>query len=142
MELFLKRNIKTDRSTIGELTIDGVHECYILEDIDRGLDSHMTPTEIAQKKIHGKTAIPTGKYEIALTFSNRFNRMMPLLLKVNGFEGVRIHWGNTDKDTEGCLLTGNSMSPNMVLNSKVAYNALFQKLSSALKKEKVFITIQ
>jgi len=142
MELLLTREIKTDKSTIGELTIDGVHECYILEDIDRGLDSHMTTTEIAQKKIHGKTAIPTGKYEIALTFSNRFNRMMPLLLKVNGFEGVRIHWGNTDKDTEGCLLTGNSMSPNMVLNSKVAYNALFQKLSSALKKEKVFITIQ
>lgn len=142
MELILTRQIRTDKSTIGELTINGVHECYILEDVDRGLDSHMTLSEIAQKKIHGKTAIPIGRYEIALTFSGKFNRIMPLLLNVPGYSGVRIHWGNTDKDTEGCLLTGKSIAPNVVYSSNPAFIPLFNKLKGVVKKEKVFITIQ
>lgn len=142
MELLLTRQFKTDQSTIGELTINGVHECYILEDVDRELDGHMTISEISQKKIHAKTAIPTGKYEVAITYSNRFNKLLPLLLGVKGYEGIRIHSGNNSADTEGCLLPGVSIKSNMVLNSKVAFNNLFSKIKAALQKEKVFITVQ
>ena len=55
-------------------------------------------------KIKGKTAIPAGKYEVVVTMSNRFKRLMPLLLDVEGFDGIRIHGGNSHDDTDGCLL--------------------------------------
>jgi hypothetical protein len=67
---------------------------------------------------------------------------MPLLLKVKGFDGIRIHTGNTAKDTLGCILVGKSRSENQIGNSRIAYANLFEKLKKASKKEKIFITIQ
>lgn len=91
MELLLKRKHRTDKSTIGELSINGNFECYILEDKDRGLDSSMTLAEIKAQKVYGATAIPAGRYRVAFTFSNRFQKYLPLLIDVPGYEGVRIH---------------------------------------------------
>lgn len=142
MELLLKRNKKTELSTIGDLFINGNPECVILEDIDRGLSQDMTIGSIKSIKVHGKTAIPKGRYEIAITYSNRFKKYLPLLMNVPGFEGIRIHPGNTAEHTEGCLLPGTVPGENQVLNSRVAFNALFAKLKSVEKKEKIFITIQ
>lgn len=130
MELLLKRIHKTANSTIGELSINGKFECYILEDIER------------EVKIKGKTAIPKGRYEIAITYSNRFKKLLPLLLNVPNFEGIRIHTGNTAKDTEGCLITGKNRGIDIVSNSRLAFESLFSKLTSAVKKEKVFINIE
>jgi len=129
MILELKRKIFTDDSTIGELSIDGVFICYTLED------------KVRDKKIQNITAIPYGKYEIAITFSNRFKQYMPLLLKVPGFEGVRIHSGNKSTDTEGCILVGDSKSLNFIGNSRVTYKSLFAKIKTASKKEKLYINI-
>jgi len=141
MELILNRKIKTDKSTIGELSINGVHECYILEDVDRGLKSDMPIKEISKLKIHGVTAIPKGRYKIIITWSNRFKKQLPLLVNVLGFAGIRIHSGNAPKDTEGCLLPGTAYSKDFVSESKIAFNKLFDKIKIALLKEEVFIII-
>lgn len=129
MILELKRKIFTDDSTIGELSIDGVFFCYTLED------------KVRDAKIKNITAIAYGKYEIAITFSNRFQQYMPLLLKVPEFEGVRIHSGNKSADTEGCILVGSSKSLNFIGNSRITYKSLFAKMKLASKKEKIFINI-
>jgi hypothetical protein len=141
MEIVLKRKILTSESTIGELYVNGVFECFILEDMDRGLDKSMSLAEIQSHKIHSKTAIPTGKYEVAITFSDRFKQYLPLVLGVPGYEGIRIHPGNTAADTEGCLLPGLEKQTNVVSKSKIAFSKLFAKLKAVEKKEKIFITI-
>jgi hypothetical protein len=84
MQLELRRKIFSSNSTIGDLFVDGNFECYTLGDI-----VHDGP------KVPGRTAIPEGQYEIIINDSARFKRRMPLLLRVPGFEGVRIHSGNT-----------------------------------------------
>ena len=142
MELVLTRTTRTNRSTIGELTIDGHPECFVLEDKDRGLQQGMPLSELTALKVKTKTAIPTGRYEIVVSFSDRFKKMLPLLLDVPAFAGIRIHPGNTDANTEGCLLPGKTKSPNMVGSSRVAFTVLFDKIKAAMQTEKVFITVR
>lgn len=137
----LKREIFTDLSTIGKLFFNNKFICYILEDKDRGLKQTDSLEHIRKNKIHSKTCIPYGKYEIQLTFSNRFKKVLPLLLNVPGFEGIRIHSGNTDKDTEGCLLPGKSFSKDFVGNSKQAFMELYNIIEKELKNGKVYINI-
>ena len=109
MQITIKRLHKTDKSTIGELLIDGIFECYTLEDIERPV------------KIKAETAIPKGTYKVIINQSNRFKRLMPLLLNVPNFEGVRIHAGNTNHDTEGCILVGRTRSKDFIGQSRKAY---------------------
>lgn len=142
MELFLKREIFTDVSTIGVLSINGQFECYILEDKDRGLNSTMPLSEIEKLKVYGKTCIPYGRYEVDWTLSNRFKVYMPILLKVPGYEGIRIHKGNTEIDSLGCLLPGRKKANNMISESTFATNQLYNKIQTAKsRREKIFITI-
>ncbi|HMK20113.1 MAG TPA: DUF5675 family protein, partial [Chitinophagaceae bacterium] len=141
MELELTRSVKTNKSTIGELTVNGVFECFILEDKDRGLRKDMPISELIVMKIKTRTAIPTGRYEIVVSFSDKFQKMLPLLLDVPAFAGIRIHPGNTDANTEGCLLPGKTKSPDMIGSSRVAFTALFDKIKAALQREKIFITV-
>jgi len=142
MELTLNRKTRTQVSTIGELNIDGKFECFILEDRDRGLQPTMSLSEINNLKVHGETCIPPGRYEIVISFSDRFNKLLPLLLDVPCFAGIRIHSGNAAKDTEGCLLPGQTKGTDFVGGSRLAFNSLFSKLKAASKTEKVFITIK
>ncbi len=130
MELVLKRLIKTEKSTIGELSINGSFECYTLEDAER------------ISKVYGRTAIPKGQYEVIINYSNRFKQYMPLLLNVPDYEGVRIHSGNTANDTLGCILVGQKKGVDVIGASRLAYKALFNKMKAVEKKEKIFITIQ
>lgn len=106
MKLTLIRKYKKDKYCIGKLYIDGEYFCDTLEDKDRGLTDNMTVSEISKIKVKKETAIPTGTYKVTITYSNRFKKNMPLINNVKGFEGIRIHSGNTDKDTEGCILVG------------------------------------
>jgi hypothetical protein len=140
MELLLIRNYKGLTATLGSLYINDQFECYTLEDVVRQV--HGKP--VKDWKIKEHTAIPTGRYEVVITFSNRFKCDMPLLLNVEGFEGIRIHPGNTHENTEGCILVGNKRDTDAesVLESRVAYNALLAKLKETLGKgEKVYITV-
>ena len=142
MELTLTRKTRTNQSTIGELGINGKFECFILEDLDRGLQQGMAVSELTSKKVHGNTCIPAGRYEIGISFSNKFQKMLPLLMDVPAFAGIRIHSGNTAADTEGCLLAGQSKSKDFVGGSRLAFAALFAKIKTALKTEKIFITVK
>jgi hypothetical protein len=114
MELTIHRhtlNTKTDRNIIGDLFIDGEFFCYTLED-------EIRPEGV---KVYGATCIDAGRYKVILTKSNRFKRIMPLLLNVPNFEGIRIHGGNDSKDTHGCPL--------------VAFNTDYKKIWGTAEKE-------
>ena len=84
---------------------------------------------IRDTKIAGETAIPYGSYKVIVNMSNRFKRLMPLLVDVKGFEGVRIHNGNTKADTHGCILVGATKSKDFIGDSKVTFNKLMTKLN-------------
>ena len=114
---------------------------FTLEDKDRGLSSAMPLSEIVSKKVYGKTAIPSGRYELALTYSDRFKRILPLLLDVPGFAGIRIHPGNWAANTEGCLLLGIGFAEDAITESKKACDAFMKQFEADLKTEKVYITI-
>ena len=139
MILTLDRKYKLPTYTIGKLYIDGEYFCDTLEDKDRGLTDSMTVNEISKIKIKKETAIPTGTYKVTITYSNRFKKNMPLINNVKGFEGIRIHSGNTDKDTEGCVLVGFNKVKGNVINSRDTYNKLFNVLS---KSNNITITIK
>lgn len=120
MKLLLKRNKSTNKATIGSLYLDGKFQCYTLEDVVR------------EQKIFGETAIPTGIYKVIINRSARFGVDLPLLLNVPNYEGIRIHPGNTDKDTEGCILVGVTVTEQNTLgSSRIAFNALMEKLKTA-----------
>lgn len=130
MKMILQRGESTSKSTPGELFVDGKHECFTLEDVVRDV------------KIPGETAIPAGIYEVIINHSARFNCLLPLLLAVLGFIGVRIHTGNTDKNTEGCILVGTTQAKDWVGNSRIAFNSLFPKMQAAIaKNEKITLEI-
>ena len=82
-------------------------------------------------KTKGQTAIPFGTYDVVLSPSARFKRVMPEVLHVPGFDGIRIHMGNTIEDTEGCPLVGFDRTSANVLRSAAAFYALFERLSVA-----------
>lgn len=143
MELNVRRIARKDGYTIGRLFINNEYFCDTLEDTDRGLKDTMQVNEILAKKVKAQTAIPTGKYDVILTFSPRFKRVLPLLLSVKGYEGVRVHAGNTNKDTEGCLLVGENKVKGQVLNSRATLEKLMSILLECEKrKEKVTILIE
>ncbi len=120
MLMILQRSPSADGATVGELTIDGEHQCYTCEDVVRH-----------GPKVPGETAIPAGRYRVVVTFSNRFQRLLPLLVDVEGFEGVRIHPGNTAADTEGCILPGLLRQSNSVGQSRMAFEPLMAKIVAA-----------
>jgi len=132
-DLVLKRRYYTNISTVGELYFGEEFLAYTLEDTLR-----------KGPKLEGITAIPAGKYEVVVNFSDRFKKMMPLLLDVPGFTGVRIHSGNTAADTEGCILVGLDFSqetPNFIGRSRDAFNLVFPRIQEYVSKEKLFISI-
>lgn len=138
MNLKLIRHDFQEKATEGILLDSGEFECYTLEDKDRKLEE-------GNEKVYGLTAIPRGEYEIVITHSPAFKRDLPLLLNVPGFEGIRIHKGNYSRNTEGCILVGNTNPKNsndFIGNSKIAFDKLFNKIQNTINKgEKVFIEI-
>jgi hypothetical protein len=147
MQIYLTREIFNATYTLGKIYIPATknnieYKCYTLEDLDRDIYQKTPITEIARVKIMGETAIPYGTYEVGITYSNRFKRLMPQLFDVPGFSGIRIHTGNFDGDTDGCILVGIDSGDDMIFRSREAYAKLFPILQDACSKEKVFITIQ
>ena len=124
MKLLLQREAFSPDSTISRLYVNSVMECFTLEDTDRKLEE-------GGEKIAGSTCIPRGTYRVILDYSNRFKRVLPRLLDVPNYVGVRIHPGNTSADTEGCILPGTGTAPDRVYNSRAAFEKLFQKMEQA-----------
>lgn len=125
MKLLLLRETFSPISTLGTLYANGVKIGYTCEDRDRKLE------EVPAAKIHGQTAIPRGKYRVVLSFSNRFQKIMPEILTVPGFSGVRIHGGNTAEDTEGCPLLGSIKTREGVRSCKEVNALLIATLQQA-----------
>ncbi len=130
LNLTLKRINFSPFSTIGELSIDGEWTCFTLEDCDRALEN---PENV---KIPGETAIPRGLYQVVITHSNRFGRLMPRLMEVPQFTGVLIHPGNSAADTHGCILVGRTKGIDRVYESRLAFDSLFTRINSAIRWEK------
>lgn len=142
MELRLEREPSTSKSTPGVLFVDGVRLAYTLEDLvrERRYDDGSL-IAVSVWKVPNQTAIPSGRYPVVLNWSVRFKRIMPLLLGVQGFSGVRIHKGNTNADTEGCILVGAfRRSMDEIGDCALVFDALMEKLESA--KDQIFITIE
>ena len=116
MKLKLQRIFKGNNYTIGSLFIDGEFFSNTLEDAVR------------DRKIKHETAIPAGTYEVKLTLSARFGKILPILLNVPNFEGIRIHAGNTISDTSGCILVGENKIKGRVINSQLTMAKLMDKL--------------
>ncbi len=128
MLIEVKRFEFKDTHTVGKMYVDGVYECYTLEDAVRN-----------GTKVIGKTAIPIGTYKLIIDASTRFKQDMPHILDVPDFTGVRIHAGNTSADTDGCILLGSSWAgKDFIGNSKIAYKKFFDKLK---QNKTVSITI-
>lgn len=140
LDITLERIANRPTYCIGRLYVDGVYFSDTLEDVDRGLDDTMSEQEILSKKVYGQTAIPTGIYRVILNYSPKYKKVMPLLLNVKGYSGIRIHSGNTDKDTLGCILVGENKVVGKVINSRVKYEALYKRICQA--KGNVKITIR
>lgn len=154
MNLKLIREVFDDKSTVGDLLVDGQHECYTLEDKDRKLEQYLAGVDPANHdaysaalaqlkaaKVYGETCIPRGTYEVAITFSPHFGRLMPLLMNVPGYDGVRIHSGVKPADTLGCILVGEESDIDALRSSRVAFDALFPKLVAACAVGKVLLEI-
>ena len=117
MTVELQRESVTDAGTIGRLAIDGVFQCYTLEP---GGDEQAHP------------AIPAGAYGVIITPSLRFKRLLPLIVGVRGRTGIRVHPGNDDDDTEGCLLLGEHRIGALLLGSRAACEAFQHAIAMPL----------
>lgn len=139
LELLIKRDKFNPLQTLGTLSVDGKFECYTLEDTFRevkGLPTHLW-------KVPGKTAIPVGRYRLSITMSNRFKKLLILLAGVLGFVGVRMHAGNKEVDTEGCILLGDIRFATYIGSSRTAVARVQAKVQAALDRgEEVWLTIQ
>lgn len=125
MKLTLTRISMGDDCTVGVLS-DGLEAlCYTLEDRLREIEG----IPVTDWKVPGSTAIPRGSYRVVCDYSERFHRVLPRLLDVPGFEGIRIHPGNTSKDTEGCVLVGLEWPGGAeILHSQTALSRLLAKI--------------
>ena len=135
MELKLNRIFLGSSATIGELYIDKKYIADTLEDRVRP----------EGEKVYGKTAIPEGTYEMVLSYSPRFKKILPEILNVPNFTGIRIHCGNSSADSSGCILVGtwDGEKEDWVSDSKIAFNKLMSLLQEATdKKEPITITIK
>ena len=132
MDLQLKRVEFCTDYTIGRLSIDNQFFCFTLEPKVRTDGS----------KVAGHTAIPAGTYQVVIDMSTRFGKMMPHILNVSGFEGIRIHPGNTDVDTEGCVLLGMTWAGgDFVGQSQLAFSKFVPQLEKGLLEGPVILQI-
>lgn len=130
MKVVVERRWPKSEYTIGRVYINDTFFCNSLEDCDRGLQQWMSVAEIDMAKVYGETAIPKGKYIVTMDYSPKYKRVMPHVMNVKGFTGIRIHSGNAAKDSLGCILLGKNDKPGWISNSR----ATCQKFETLLKE--------
>lgn len=119
MIIVVRRKATDGVATLGEMFVDGIHECFTLEP---------------------PNPIPAGTYDLIINWSERFKRLMPLVCNVPGHSGIRIHWGNWAKDTEDCLLVGQTIGNDFIGHSVAEFDTLFLKIQHALDNGSLTIT--
>lgn len=131
MLVVIERKWKKDTYTIGRVFIDGNFFANSMEDRDRGLIKNMPLVDIRRIKVYGETAIPTGKYKVTMTYSPKYKRVMPQIMNVKGFTGIRIHSGNTAADSLGCILLGKNDKVGWISNSRETCKKFEELLNKA-----------
>ena len=119
MNFVVQRQKQDDTATTGELLINGVHYCFTLE-----------PAK----------PIPAGTYDLIIDWSVRFGRLMPHVLNVPGYTGIRIHWGNWAINTEGCTLVGETQGDDFIGQSVAEFDQLFRMIQEAVAEGPTTIT--
>jgi len=122
MELKLHRIFHNNKYTIGKLFLDGILFCDTIEDVERDI------------KIQNETAIPKGRYQVIVNQSTRFKRLLPLLLNVPQFDGIRIHNGKDQDSSSGCIIVGQNKVKGRVINSTHYMNKLTDLLYTEQQK--------
>lgn len=153
MKLVVKRTYRNPNYTIGHLYVNDKYFCDTIEDTDRNLTQNMSKIEIAKKKIKGQTCIPYGTYIVTMKvpspkysdfkkypYAAIVKGKMPRVLNVPGFEGILIHPGSTQRDTDGCLVVGENKVKGQVINSQSTWKRLVYILKQASDKGEI-ITI-
>ena len=148
MEIRIDRAWKKRDYTISRVFIDGKrfgdgrNYCNALEDFDRGLTSDMSVDDILSVKVYGKTAIPTGKYSVVLSWSSKFKKILPEVRAVKGFTGIRLHSLNNAEQSQGCIGFGVNDKVGWISNSKYWCNLIQKRISDAISKgEKVYLIV-
>ena len=111
MEIRILRNRFFKERTVGQLYVDGELTCFTLEDTVREVEGK--PVE--EWKVQNETAIPYGRYKVTLENSQKFGPDTISLANVPGFKYIRMHTGNTEKDTEGCIIVGYKLTENNII---------------------------
>jgi len=139
VELLVKRDRFNPKQTLGRLFINGKFECYTLEDTVREVKG--APVE--SWKIPHETAIPRGRYAVQITWSERFQKKMLQVMDVPGFSGVRLHAGNTEENTDGCILLGDIRFATYIGASRIAVGRVYGKVEAAFTRgEEVWLTVE
>lgn len=146
MEIKLIRKFFKDTYTIGKLYIDGIFFADTLEDPIRDLKDLNHDGDFndpGEGKIYGETAIPCGRYQVIVSYSPKFEKRLPELLKVPGFMNIRIHAGANAKHTEGCILVGENKEKGRLVNGPYYQTQLVQMIDDSFENnETCFITIK
>lgn len=140
MELKLVRIARRPTYTIGKLYIDGVYFSDTLEDRDRDYNHDGDLDEPGEEKVYAQTAIPSGTYKVIVNWSNRFQRNMPRLLDVPGFDGILMHNGVNELNTAGCLLVGKNSIVGQLTESREIFYKLFDILNGTTEPIEINIT--
>ena len=157
MELILNRIAKRKDYTIGRLSLTpdpsplgrgepeasplggGLEGAYICDTLEPTWRDY----KHGGRKVRGCSAIPEGRYPVVITYSPKMKQWLPRLVNVPMFSGIRIHAGNTARDTQGCILVGQNLKKGMVLNSRIWLKRLKDKIVEAKDKgEAVWITVK
>lgn len=137
----LSRQPSSSECTIGDMwaSEDGettwARLCWSLEDVVREVPGQ----PVASWKIHGKTAIPRGRYRVIVDHSEHFGKDLPHLLDVPGFDGVRIHGGNTAADTEGCVLVAHHHPTEDVIQGSAMTDTIMPLLAKHGNEAEIII---
>lgn len=130
MKIVLQRKYLKQGYTIGYWIVDGKLMCNTLEDEVRDLNKN-GKFDNGEKKIYGESAIPYGKYKIKMTYSPKYKRMMPQVMDVPHFTGIRIHAANKPTELEGCIALGENKVKGGLINSRLHVNVFIDMLVKA-----------
>lgn len=153
MRLTVKRVYNCPTYCIGRLYVNGLYVGDTIEDTDHGLKASWPLDKIMKAKVYGETAIPRGTYKVVLSespkfknrvWAKRFKGLIPEVLGVKGFQGIRIHPANFATELLGCIAPGKNTIKGQVTQSQVTYEVIMTKyLEPAWKrKEDIYITIE
>ena len=160
MKLILKRIAKRKNYTIGKLYLcneskapltggglEGAYLCDTLEPPCIEMKTDRPIEEVLNDKALLKSikpcAIPEGEYRVSMTYSPKYKTQLPLITGDSRFnslwQGIRIHAGNTAKDTQGCILVGKNREVGKVLDSRLMLKKVMAVLK--LKVERLAIRV-